>query len=79
MNIVKITGTPRPTCFGSLIPGDLFMPEPSAGTIYMRLGDYRQAVDLENGTTISFKNTRQVRRVPTGQGVHLAPRLQKEE
>lgn len=71
-NDVKITGSKRPTIFGELNAGDLFFyGEPNCITICIRLENGRNAVDLRTGVEISFKNSHEIYRIVSPQGVHL--------
>ena len=74
-NRVKITATKQSECFGSLEPGDLFVhitvPLQDCPTVYMRLVNGRNAVDLNNGTEVSFKNSHKVEQICPPQGVYI--------
>lgn len=69
-NRVKVTGTELEDTFGSLESGDLFTCL-GEDEIYIRLVNFRNAVNLRNGAEVSFKNTHAIVRIRPPQGVHI--------
>lgn len=70
-NLVKITGIEAKVSFGALEAGDLFYYGQDHKTICIRLENGRNAVDLSTGVEISFKNSHEIHRIVSPQGVHL--------
>ena len=71
-NRVRVTGTEPEDTFGSLESGDLFTRScAEEGEIYIRLVNYRNAVDLRDGSEVSFKNNHKIKRIRSPQGVHI--------